>query len=346
MSKRGDKLMSNSTARIVRFHEIGGTLQLEEVLVPDPGENEVRIRVKAIGLNRVEALFWAGKYFVQPVLPSKIGVEASGIVEAVGPGVDPSWLGKAISTIPSIPIAANGVAGEVAILPISVLAEHPTNLSFEEAAAIWMPYLTSYGALVQDGKFGKGDFVLLTAASSSIGLAAIQTIRAQGGASIATTRASAKKADLLALGADHVIVTGEEDLVERVMEITGDGARLVMDSIAGEGLNALAQATATGGTIVVAGFLGTDMFGYADGMPTPFPFIDAVGRNLNIRGFNAQGLMSDQAAMKIAKSYIFDRLVAGDFKPKVDKIFTLEKIEEAYRYLDTNAQIGKIVVTV
>jgi NADPH:quinone reductase-like Zn-dependent oxidoreductase len=80
-----------NTAQIVQFHTVGGHLQLDEVPLPVPAKGEVRLRVKAIGINRVEELFWKGKYFIQPTVPSKVGVEAAGVVDAVGPDVDPSW---------------------------------------------------------------------------------------------------------------------------------------------------------------------------------------------------------------------------------------------------------------
>src|SRR6185437_5050814 len=113
--------------------------------------------------------------------------------------------------------------------------------------------------LIWLGKVAKGDFVVITAASSSVGIAAIEMVKAEGGVSIATTRRAAKKAELLALGADHVIVTEEEDLVKRVGEITGGrGARIVFDPIGGKGLESLAAATAHSGIIIEYGALATD----------------------------------------------------------------------------------------
>jgi NADPH:quinone reductase-like Zn-dependent oxidoreductase len=280
-------MKETNTAHVVRLHTVGGRLQIDEVPLPMPAKGEVRLRVRALGINRVEELFWKGNYFIQPVVPSKVGVEASGVVEAVGPDVDSSWIGKSVGTVPAFDMTVYGVAGDTAIVPADVLAEFPERLSFEQGASIWMSYLSAYGALIQNRQFSKGDFVLLTAASSSMGLAAIQLVKAEGGAVIATTRTQAKTQQLLDLGADYVVVMNDEDIVARVKEITGGiGARLVLDPVAGKGLPSLAQATATSGTIIVAGYLGADMFGYVDGQPTPFPFIDVVGRNLNVRGYN------------------------------------------------------------
>jgi len=327
--------------KIVRFHELGGpeVLQLDELPLPEPGPGEARLRVKAIGLNRAEVVFRLGRYFMQPALPSKLGYEASGIVEAVGEGVDPGWVGKTASTVPAFPADKYGVYGEVAIVPAHALAEYPARLSYEEGTSIWMQYMTAYGALISLGKMTKGDFVVITAASSSVGLAAIEMARAEGAVSIATTRTSAKKADLTALGADHVIATEEEDLVARVMEITGGkGARIVFDPVAGKGIEALAAATAFGGILFEYGALATE--------PTPFPLRAALSRGLSVRGYTLFEVVSDAERFAEAKRYIYGKLESGAFQPKIDKVFPLSEIVEAHRYMQSNAQIGKIVVKV
>lgn len=333
--------MSQETVKIVRFHESGGpeVLQLDEMPLPEPGPGEARLRVKAIGLNRAEVVFRMGRYFVQPILPSKLGYEASGVVEAVGAGVDPGWVGKTVSTVPSFHADVYGVYGEVAIVPEIALAEYPQRLSYEEGTSIWMQYMTAYGSLIWLRKMTKGDFVLITAASSSVGLAAIEMARAEGAISIATTRTSAKKAELKALGADHVIATEEEDVVARVMEITGGkGARIVFDPVAGKGLETLAKATAHGGMIFEYGALAPE--------PTPFPLRTAMSRAIWVRGYILFEVVEQADRYAEAKRYIFERLESGAFKPKIDKVFPLAEIVEAHRYMQSNAQIGKIVVTV
>jgi NADPH:quinone reductase-like Zn-dependent oxidoreductase len=330
-----------NTVRIVRFHQIGGpeVLKLDELPLPEPSTGEVRLRVKAIGLNRAEVMFRQGKYLVSPVLPAKLGYEASGTIEAIGSGVDKSWLGKIASTVPAFPADAYGVYGEVAIVPVSAVAEYPASLSYEEGTSIWMQYLTAYGALVMHGKIAKGDFVLITAASSSVGIASIEIAKAEGAISIAATRTSKKKAALLAAGADHVIATEEEDLAARVNEISGGkGARIVFDPIGGKGIEALAAAASFGGTIFEYGALAAG--------PTPFPLFAALGKGLAVRGYTLFEVVANPGASAKAKEYIFDRLAAGNFKPRIDKTFPLSQIVEAHRYMESNRQIGKIVVTV
>ena len=329
-----------NTVKIVRFHQTGGpeVLQLDELPLPEPASREVRLRVKAIGLNRAEVAFRLGRYGVPPTFPSKIGYEASGIVEAVGPDVDAGWIGKTVSTVPAFSMAQYGTYGEVAIIPVHAIAEYPQHLSFEEGTSIWMQYLTAYGALILQGHLAKGDFVLITAASSSVGIAAIEMVRAEGGISIATTRTAQKKAELVALGADHVIVTDEEDLAARVNEITsGKGARIVFDPVGGKGLEALAAAAAESGIIFEYGALATE--------PTPFPLFSALRKHLTIKGYTLFEVVSNATAFPVAKKYVFDHLTAGDFKPRIDKVFPLAEIAEAQRYMESNAQIGKIVVT-
>ena len=150
---------SPPTVKIVRFHQTGGpeVLQLDELPLPEPAAGEVRLRVKAIGLNRADVMFRMGKYLVDPNVPSKLGYEASGIIEAVGPDVDRSWIGKTVSTVPAFLVSAYGVYGEVATVPLNAIALYPGKLSYEEGTSIWMQYITAYGALIHQGHLTKGD---------------------------------------------------------------------------------------------------------------------------------------------------------------------------------------------
>src|SRR5262249_26127138 len=162
-------------ARVVRFHRIGGpeVLQIDTLDVPAPAVGEVRIGVQALGLNRAESMFRSGQYLEDPKLPSKLGYEAAGTVEAIGAGVEGFKVGDAVSTIPAFPRGKYGVYGDVAFAPAAAVANHPSSLSWNEAAAIWMQYLTAHGALIDIAKLTQGDAVVIPAASSSVGLAAI-----------------------------------------------------------------------------------------------------------------------------------------------------------------------------
>jgi NADPH:quinone reductase-like Zn-dependent oxidoreductase len=333
--------VANQTAKVVRFHTLGGpeVLKIQEEQIPEPGQGEVRLKVKAIGLNRAEVMFRRGQYLEPPTLPSKLGYEAAGVVEAVGPDVDQSWLGKNASTVPAFLMTSYGVYGEVAIVPAAALAVYPEKLTPEEGTSIWMQYLTAYGALIAHAHIAKGDFVVITAASSSVGIAAIEMVKAEGAISIATTRTSKKKATLIEVGATNVIATEEEDFVARVKEITcGKGARVIFDPIAGKGVELLAQAAALGGTIFEYGALAPE--------PTPFPLFTALSKGLSVRGYTLREVLSVPTLKAKAEQYVFDHVESGKFKPRIDRVFPFAKIADAHRYMESNEQIGKIVVTV
>ena len=235
---------------------------------------------------------------------------------------------------------SNGSYGDSVVVPSDAVSAFPGNLSFEEGASIWMAYLTADGALIELGGLRKGQHALITAASSSVGYSAIQVVRAAGGVSIATTRNPEKAGVLRQGGADHVIVAETEDLAARVMEITdGRGADLIFDAIAGPSLEALAAAAAREATIFVYGMLSMQ--------PTPFPLMAALQKGLSLRGYTLFEIVSAPERMKRARKYIFDGLKSGALWPVIDRIFRpLESIVEAHRYLESNRQNGKIVVTV
>jgi NADPH:quinone reductase-like Zn-dependent oxidoreductase len=328
-------------AKVVRFYETGGpeVLKFEEAPLQEPGKGEVRLRVQALGLNRAESMFYRGRYLYAPQLPAGIGYEAAGRVEAVGPDVDKSWIGKQVSTIPAFSLNDYSMVGETAVAPVAAIAEYPSNLSPAEGAAIWMQYLTAYGALVPIAGVTKGDFVVITAASSSVGLAAIEIVKAEGGASIATTRKRDKKEQLTQAGADYVIATDEEDYVARVKEITqGKGARVTFDPVAGPFVEKLTEAARPGGIIF--------LYGALSGQPTPFPLVTALSNGLSLRGYTLLAFTRVPEKLAPAKKYVYDRLADGRFRPKIAKTFPFAQTVDAYRYLESNAQIGKVVVTV
>ncbi|WP_371484018.1 zinc-dependent alcohol dehydrogenase family protein [Kitasatospora sp. NBC_00315] len=329
-------------AKTVLFHEHGGpeVLRLEDVEVGGPGPGELLIRVHAIGLNRAEALFRDGNY-IEPVkeFPARLGAEASGVVEAVGAGVRGFDVGRPISVVPAFSMNDYGVYAESAIVPVGAVLHRPDGLDAIEGAAVWMPYLTAYGALVETGGMRPGDTVVLTAASSSVGLAAIQIARRVGAVPIATTRSAAKREALLRAGAADVIVTDEEDLVERVLDLTrGRGAEFVFDAVAGPGVVSLGKVVAPGGTLFV--------YGAASGEVTPYPGFELGMPALNMRTYTVHETTTDPHRLRRAEAFVSSGLRSGALRPVVDRLFGLDEIVEAHRYMDTGTKVGKIVVTV
>jgi NADPH:quinone reductase-like Zn-dependent oxidoreductase len=328
-------------ARQVRFHELGGpeVLRIENVNAPEPGAGELRLKVKAIGLNRAEALFRLGHYLESPVLPSRLGYEAAGTVDALGPGVTEFAPGDRVSVIPTFHFADYGTYGDLVLVPARAVVRHPENLSWAEAAATWTQYITAWGSLIDIAKLMKDDVVLISAASSSVGLAAIQITSAVGATPVALTRTSAKAEALRSLGAKHVIATEEElDLVAEVMRITdGKGARVALDPVVGPIFAELVEATAVGGTIIVYGMLGG---------AARMPVIQMIKRNLAVHGYWLIEMMASDERLTAAKQFILDGLSRGVLRPVIAKEFAFDDIVEAHRYLDSNAQIGKVVVTI
>ncbi len=150
--------------------------------------------MKALGLNRAEAMFRNGLYLEDPILPARLGYEAAGTIDAVGAGVSEFKVGDAVSTVPGFSQNQYGVYGDSAIVPAAVVVKHPTNLSWDEAASIWMQYVTAYGAIIDIGKLKDGETLLIPAASSSVGLAAIQIANLVGATPVALTRSQRQAA--------------------------------------------------------------------------------------------------------------------------------------------------------
>ncbi|MEV0630396.1 zinc-dependent alcohol dehydrogenase family protein [Nonomuraea wenchangensis] len=329
-------------AKTVRFHEIGGpeVMRLEDVEVGDPGPGEVRIRVDAIGVNRAEGLFRGGRY-IEPVkrLPARLGAEAAGVIEAVGPQVDGYAAGEAVSVIPAFSQNDYGVYAERAIVPAAALLHRPGGVDAVSGASVWMPYLTAYGALVDVGGMRAGDVVALNAASSSVGLAAIHTANRVGATPIALTRTGDKKERLLKEGAAEVIVTDEEDVPGRLLALTGGkGAEYVFDAVAGPGVTDLARAVAPDGTLL--------LYGALSGQPTPYPGFELGMPALNVRTCTVLEITKDPRRLRRAEAFVASGLRAQIFRPVVDRLFPLEEIVEAHRHMESGARFGKIVVTV
>ncbi|MBP0461523.1 zinc-binding dehydrogenase [Streptomyces bomunensis] len=204
---------------------------------------------------------------------------------------------------------------------------------------MWMQFVTAYGGLVSVAGVRPGDTVLISAASSSVGLAAIQIARKAGARAVALTRTNAKRRQLLDAGADEVIATAEEDVPARVRELTdGVGARVIFDPVGGTALADLVTAAAQGAIVV--------LYGVLDRTPTPLNVDELLFKHLTIRGLRLFEITADDQRRAEAVAFVTDGLAKGELTPTVDKTFPLEDIAEAHRYLEAGGQVGKIVVTV
>jgi NADPH:quinone reductase-like Zn-dependent oxidoreductase len=231
------------------------------------------------------------------------------------------------------------VQGEFAVYPSQYVAPWPEGFSAEQACSVWMQYLTAYFALLEVGKAGVGDFVLIPAASSSAGLGAIQLVTDAGATAIATTRTEEKKQFILRAGADHVVITEREDLARRIDEITDDtGVRLVYDPVGGAFLKTYVDALARHATIFLYGLL--------SGEPTEVEVVPMVRKAAVLHPYSMFNHVGEPAQLARAKNYIQERLGDGRLTPLVDRVFDFEQVVEAYQYMESNQQKGKIVVKV
>lgn len=227
--------------------------------------------------------------------------------------------------------------GDQVLAPAGAIVKHPENISWEEAAGTWMSFATAWAGLVDYARIAPGDFVVINAASSSVGLSAIQIASRAGAKSIALTRTNAKAQALRDAGAAHVIVTEYEDVAQAVLKITDQrGARIVFDAVGGKAFSSLVTAASPEGIILVYGALSKE--------DNVFPAIQALRKKLTIRG--TTGILRDDLKIEPLKAYVTGGLKSGDFRPIIAKTFPFDRIVDAHRYIESGEQFGKVILTV
>ena len=337
--------------RIVRFARHGGpeVLEVRDEPLAEPGEGEVRLKIEAIGLNRAEIMFRSGAYIANPTFPSRIGIEASGVIDALGPGVSGFSIGDRAGAVPfnswdewgnwtSDSVTRYGLYGESAVVPTFCVARNPEGISAVEAGAIWCQYGTAWGGLVDHAGVSADDIVLVTAASSSAALGGLQIAKNAGATVIAATRRSDKADFLRGAGADHVIATEEADLASRVKEITGgQGFTIAYDSVGGAFIGDLVAAAQPYGLIVNYGNLRTE--------PIDIPVLPMLAKRLFFKFHSLYDTMRLPEKRAACFAFVHDQVAAGALKVIVDRTFPLEQVVDAHRYMESNVQRGKVVVT-
>ncbi len=324
----------------VLFDRLGGpeVLHIAEFDEPEPGPGELCIRCTSAGLNRAELLFREGQYLRMPDLPSRTGKEAGGIVEAIGPGVTRYKPGDRVGSLPGVlDESRSGAVARYVTLPERLFVHTPSSVSDADAGGIWMQYLTAWGALQFVSKCGESQHVVICAASSSVGLAAIQIANMFGATSIATTTSAAKVERLRDFGADHVIDVNKDDYLARIREISdGRGADIIFDPVGGPMLNAHLEACRPEGWYFLYGLLDTrDM---------TLPAGPLIGKNLHVRGYTVFTLLQHDQATAAAVHAISEGLDDGKLKLHVDRYFPMAETADAHRYMAGNTQFGKIII--
>lgn len=330
-----------ATFRALRLHDFTGPsgLRLDELEVPEPQGDEVLIDVEAFSLNYGDFELMENGYVFSMALPARIGDEAAGVVAAVGPDVAGLTVGDRVSTLPFMN-EGYGVDGEFALCPERFVARYPERLTAAQGCSIWVPYLTAYYALHEISGITQADFVLLTAASSSAALAAMQLARRVGARTIGLTRSAAGVEFLRDAGYDHVVIAGSEDIADEVLEITGGaGARVVYDPIGGPLMTRYARAVAWKAQVF--------LYGGIDPAPTVIPEIEFTQRAAVIRPYSVYHHVYDADERERGVRFVTEALEAGEITPFVDRTFPLVDFADAFAYQQqATGRRGKVVVRV
>lgn len=325
-----------SKVKVIRLTSLEGPkgISIVEEELPKPKSNEVSLDIKALGLNRAESMFSRGEYPVEAKLPSLLGLEGVGVIKEIGSEVKGFKVGDRVVALCPNDVDSYGMAGQVAIAREDMLVPDIPELSNTELAAFYIAYLTAYDGLIRQGKLQKSKTALITASSSSVGIAAIQIANAIGARAVVTTRKEAKKQLLLDAGADRVIVTDNESIAD-----SGESYNLVFDAVGGTKIiNEYAPLVAEDGIIIIYGALGGD--------PEPiFPLFPAIFSNLSMTSFHVGfHTLRHPERLKNATEFLKKGIKDGSIKPKVDRVFPFEEISNAYSYLENSEQFGKIIV--
>ncbi|MBY3988723.1 zinc-dependent alcohol dehydrogenase family protein [Rhodococcus fascians] len=315
---------------------------MTELHLSDLPPGHVRVKIRAIGLNRFEALFRRDHYVIAPVLPATLGVEAAGVVTSVAADVDGFAAGDRVAVLPiQSPAVGTGTYATHADVPVESLVHIADDASDEEEAATWMASLQAY-TLAAKVPITPGDVVVVTAGTSSVGTALMHIARDRGATVVATTRTSARKTELTSLGADYVVATDEEDLAAVVASVTdGRGARVVYDTVGGHLMEALIAATAPFGHILCYGAQTSPDFRAAR-VDVPLVSLDRK----SISFVDLFELVEFPDKLAAAKAYIGDARRRGVLEIQIDRVLPFDDVQSAHRILEEGRLSGKLVLRV
>jgi len=323
-------------AVVLRSHGGPEVLTLEEVADPVIGPEDVLVDVRATALNRADLLQRMGLYPSPAWEAVEIpGLELAGTVAAVGPRVTMWRPGDEVMGI----VSGGAYAERVAVHERQVMAV-PVVVGLADAAAIPEVFLTAWDALVVQGGLTSGRWALVHAGASGVGTAGIQLAKAIG-ARIAVTCSTGKVAACLSLGADAAIDYTQADFVEEVRSVTGgQGADVILDVIGGDYVDRDLQAVAVKGRIVQVGLMGGGSTTVNVGLLLP-KRASLIGTVLRARPVEEKIALSRRFAAEVLP--LFD---TGALRPVIDSRYPLDRIAEAHRYMESNANVGKILVDV
>ena len=322
--------------RAVQITEFGDPdrLAIADVADPRPGPGQVLIRVAAASVNRADLLVRSGRYHTLPPLPTVPGAEAAGVVEAVGADVSGVDVGDRVLAWGSTGCYAELVATDAAkVVPV------PADVSMPVAAALPIAWLTARYCVRELGRVRPGQVVLVHAAASGVGTAAVQTARADGAEVIGVVGSPDKEALAKELGAAHVLRRDRDDVLAEVRRITdGAGADVVLDLAGGETFALSLHTVAAGGRVVAL----ANVAGASSVVDTR----DFYPKNVSIHGFQFTNLQRLGWDPRPDLRLLLGEVAEGRFTVPIDTAFPLEEAATAHRRLESDRSRGKVVLTV
>jgi len=322
-------------------------LKIEMRPDPVPGKGEVLVRVKAAGLNFADILARQGLYPDAPPKPCVVGYEVSGLVEAVGDGVDQTLIGQ-----PVIAMTHFGGQAELVVIPLRQIFEKPEQLSFEQGAAVPVNYLTAWALLVTMGGLKKEESVLIHNAGGGVGLAALDIAKHIGAKTYGTASAS-KHEFLRQRGLDHAIDYRKQDWLPVLKDLTNNrGVELVIDPLGGSSLKKSYRALRTTGRMGVFGMSTASASGIRGKLralkalaQTPkFHPLALMNKNRGVFGLNLGHMWGEGEKVAAWTQEIIRGIHEGWIQPYVDRAFPFDQVAEAHRYIEARKNIGKVVL--
>jgi len=308
-------------------------LRYADELDPQPGADELLVRVHATAVNRADLLQRRGGYAPPPGASPILGLELAGV------GMQPAGRRRAGDRV--MAVVTGGAYAELAVVPVGMAMRIPERFSYQEAAAIPEAFLTAYLNLFTLGRLQPGEVALIHAGASGVGTAAIQLACAAGARAIVTAGSDAKLALCRELGADPAINYKSESFAERVQAATGGrGADVVLDFVGAPYWDSNMAALALGGRLLLIGFLGGARGQLDLGM--------VMGKSLTIAGTTLRRTPLPQklALTQAFSAFTLPRFERGELRPVIDCVMPITQAAEAHRTLEANSNAGKVVLAV
>ncbi len=319
--------------KAVTFDRVGGpeVLAYGEAPDPEPRPGKVLVKNHAIGINFADTLFRQGQYLMQPKFPDVPGLEAAGVVEAVGDGVDGVRPGDRVAAIGTRTYA------EYALVPAGQIIPLPDSVSFEDGAAFPIQVLTAYHMLFTSHHLTEGQSVVVHSAAGGVGLAAVQLAKAAGARVIGTVSTEEKAALAREYGADEVVNYATHDFAEEALKLTdGKGVDLILDAVG--------KPTLEKGLTCLAPFGHLVVYGRAGGVPDPLNVFSLFQKSIKVSGFvlYTVSAMPDLHRKGIEAS--FARMAEGALKLLIGRTFPLAEAAAAHRHMESRQSVGKLVL--